>query len=308
MSGCESFELLLAIRLDGPLVPAEEAQLRAHLEACSHCRALEHDLQCMREAFPTIAPQPPVDFTASILSQLPSRRHLPRRAWGGLAAVCALVLIGVGVAHPWQSTPQPGAGTLAARVLPSEPASAEDIETYEALEADIGAQPDSEADAAPSATAPPETGEASASSMETETQVIARAGTSAAPTPSPESTEEERAQSSDTALDEGSADTPYAGSGESGLALASPFSVDEDGEAPVGGVTTVIWYTAQDAGLLLTDYLAALTLPLDTACLTYLSSADDTYYFSLILPGGDTLYYTVTAQGGEIAQVDAPPI
>lgn len=91
---CEPMLELLSASLDGELTPAEEALLRAHLDACPACRALREELAGLRGACGGPEVLPPAQLKARILANLPPQRAAkthPWRRWGALAAALALV-------------------------------------------------------------------------------------------------------------------------------------------------------------------------------------------------------------------------
>ena len=91
---CGSMLELLSASLDGELTPAEEALLRAHLDACPACRALREELAGVRGACGGPEVLPPAQLKARILANLPPQRAAkahPWRRWGALAAALVIV-------------------------------------------------------------------------------------------------------------------------------------------------------------------------------------------------------------------------
>lgn len=82
MNPCEEFELLISARLDGELLPEEEAKLDAHLSQCPHCQALAQEMQALEESIAQVAqplPQALKDRLANQnWSQIPQSPPLPQ--------------------------------------------------------------------------------------------------------------------------------------------------------------------------------------------------------------------------------------
>ncbi len=111
---------LSAVRLDQDLPPGDEADLDAHLVACSDCRAVAAGYESDRLALRALPPiEPPRDLWARTSAAL-EREHARRprsmsrspRPWrpvavlgGGFALVLVLALVGPGLLSSSQATP-----------------------------------------------------------------------------------------------------------------------------------------------------------------------------------------------------------
>lgn len=105
MGRCEDYLELISAGLDGELTAEESAALEAHLAQCSACRAAQEELAALQAQVAALRAEPPADLTEQIMARVraeaapipfpaerPARRS--RRAWGSLAAVLALALLG----------------------------------------------------------------------------------------------------------------------------------------------------------------------------------------------------------------------
>jgi anti-sigma factor RsiW len=121
MLTCDQALELISAKLDNMLTAEESAALEEHLALCPDCRALLADFQAMQAALPgALEAQPPAGLKEDILAAvhaakvtpLPEKRRERRwrpRAWASLAAVLAVVILGMGVFQQWQPIPAYGA-------------------------------------------------------------------------------------------------------------------------------------------------------------------------------------------------------
>lgn len=108
---CDEALELISARLDGALSPDGEAALEAHLARCPACGALLADLTEIHAALDGAEEvPPPADLKDKIMAAVaaeqvvplpaaPARRRPSWRAWGSIAAVLALALLGGGLLH-----------------------------------------------------------------------------------------------------------------------------------------------------------------------------------------------------------------
>lgn len=115
---CEQALELMSQALDGPLAPALQAQLSAHLNTCPRCAALYRDLAQQSAALRALDAPFPEGLHQRILDHLPAQqqpkgkgRPLHLRRWGALAA-CAALAVALAAAQPWGGdTAQPAGYT-----------------------------------------------------------------------------------------------------------------------------------------------------------------------------------------------------
>ena len=96
---CDHSLELMSQALDGPLSPAQQAELSAHLNTCPHCAALYRELTEQSAALRALDAPFPEGLHQRILDQLPAQqqpkgkgRLVSLRRWGTLAACAALVV------------------------------------------------------------------------------------------------------------------------------------------------------------------------------------------------------------------------
>lgn len=96
---CRKYLDLISARLDGELTPAEEADLTAHLQACSTCRAIANDMQTLHSVLtqPGEVDAPPA-LSQTVMNKikaerLASRRRFIRRI--SVLAACLVLCVGV---------------------------------------------------------------------------------------------------------------------------------------------------------------------------------------------------------------------
>lgn len=106
MRTCDEILDLLSARLDGVLTGEEEQALAEHLESCSACRALAEDLACLHMLLPGLNEEPPTSIKENVMARIreegatPIPFPVPRKpahrwhAWGGVAAVLAVAVLG----------------------------------------------------------------------------------------------------------------------------------------------------------------------------------------------------------------------
>ena len=94
---CDHSLELMSQALDGPLSPAQQAELSAHLNTCPHCAALYRELAEQSAALRALDAPFPEGLHQRILDQLPAQqqpkgkgRLVSLRRWGALAACAAL--------------------------------------------------------------------------------------------------------------------------------------------------------------------------------------------------------------------------
>ena len=135
---CDEALELISARLDGALSPDGEAALEAHLAQCPACGALLADLEEIHAALDGAEEvPPPADLKDKIMAAVareqvvplpaPKKRRPSWRAWGSIAAVLALALLGGGLLHNLggaggTSTAPMAAGGAAPRGVYSAPA------------------------------------------------------------------------------------------------------------------------------------------------------------------------------------------
>ena len=111
---CDHSLELMSQALDGPLSPAQQAELSAHLNTCPHCAALYRELTEQSAALRALDAPFPEGLHQRILDQLPAQqqpkgkgRLVSLRRWGALAA-CAALVVALAAALPWGgNTAQP---------------------------------------------------------------------------------------------------------------------------------------------------------------------------------------------------------
>jgi anti-sigma factor (TIGR02949 family) len=97
MTSCDTTLDLLSTYVDGEIAPAEELELRRHLDVCESCRSRVETLLALKEAVAATAETRPVPYTLrerlATLSEPWTGRFLDRRVWrAGLAAGGLLVI------------------------------------------------------------------------------------------------------------------------------------------------------------------------------------------------------------------------
>ena len=129
----------LAERLDGPLQPAREATLAAHLASCASCRQVDAEYRANRAAIRLLAgPVPPRDLPARTLAALevevrrvrpPRAAPVPRLrgarrgngvALGSLLTVALVAVVGALLVGPAVQIPGPNAGATPFAIAPVE--------------------------------------------------------------------------------------------------------------------------------------------------------------------------------------------
>ena len=111
---CDHSLELMSQALDGPLSPAQQAELSAHLHTWPHCAALYRELTEQSAALRALDAPFPEGLHQRILDQLPAQqqpkgkgRLVSLRRWGTLAA-CAALVVTLAAALPWGgNTAQP---------------------------------------------------------------------------------------------------------------------------------------------------------------------------------------------------------
>ena len=121
---CDHSLELMSQALDGPLSPAQQAELSAHLNTCPHCAALYRELAEQSAALRALDAPFPEGLHQRILDQLPAQqqpkgkgRLVSLRRWGALAA-CAALVVALAAALPWGgNTAQPAGNSGAQAAL-----------------------------------------------------------------------------------------------------------------------------------------------------------------------------------------------
>jgi anti-sigma factor RsiW len=115
MAACQDQEERLSLWAAGALEPGEEAQVRAHLEACPAC---QREAEATRELLGQVAPPPHSLREQAVLAALPrtavaawreeqGREAVRMRATGALLAAAAAVLLVLGAVTDWRAAPPP---------------------------------------------------------------------------------------------------------------------------------------------------------------------------------------------------------
>ena len=125
---CEDLRPRLSLLADGDLGPADEAEIRVHLETCDACAGVLHDLQRLREAARSLGPiQPPdhiwlevagqarLDAPATLAAGAAPRDRSGLKQWISLAAAIVVVTLGAYAVSQFTSQPasEPPATTAA---------------------------------------------------------------------------------------------------------------------------------------------------------------------------------------------------
>jgi anti-sigma factor RsiW len=116
MAACQEQEERLTLWATGALEAEEQAQVRAHLEACPAC---QREAEATRELLGQVALPPPALREQAVMAALPrttvaawrveqGREAVRRRATGALLAAAAAVLLVLGAVTDWR-TAAPGA-------------------------------------------------------------------------------------------------------------------------------------------------------------------------------------------------------
>lgn len=107
MGACEEFEERISAFIDGQLPPEEREALMEHMADCLDCQAYFDDQIAIQDALDRAGVQAPEGFAEDVMAQVRrTRQERPARgrrrfslrswqSWAGLAACCAVVLIGV---------------------------------------------------------------------------------------------------------------------------------------------------------------------------------------------------------------------
>lgn len=107
MQKCEEFQALISALLDEEITEAERSALMEHLAQCDDCKARLSDQLAMRDALRSMTAEAPAGFAESVMARVHETAQetaksekkilaFPAiRRWAGLAACCAVVLLGV---------------------------------------------------------------------------------------------------------------------------------------------------------------------------------------------------------------------
>lgn len=118
---CDRYLNLISARLDGPLSPADEAELTAHLNTCPECRAISHDLAGMHAELTGCAVAPPAELAEGIMNTIRGKRTARRRTIRQLSALAACLVLCAGVfalARPKITEDPAGVPDMARHVQP----------------------------------------------------------------------------------------------------------------------------------------------------------------------------------------------
>ena len=94
---CERYLDLISARLDGPLSPADEAELTAHLNTCPECRAIARDLERVHAELTGCAVAPPAELAEGIMKSIRGQRAARRRTFRQFGALAACLVLCVGL-------------------------------------------------------------------------------------------------------------------------------------------------------------------------------------------------------------------
>ncbi|MBE6957014.1 MAG: hypothetical protein E7450_06140 [Ruminococcaceae bacterium] len=94
---CERYLDLISARLDGPLSPADEAELTAHLNDCPACRAIAHDLANVHTTLSGAAATPPAELAEGVMTSIRGQRTARKRTFRQLGALAACLVLCVGL-------------------------------------------------------------------------------------------------------------------------------------------------------------------------------------------------------------------
>ena len=161
------FQLMIQQHIDNVLSPAEEEQLRQHLDVCPDCAAYLRDLTALDEllAAELTEVDPPADFAERVMDALPAAAaKKPRRrlylVWGSVAAAALLLAAAVsGLFHQSETLAPPPPVAVddeedAARpelLLPNAPIVAENEVSGDTAETDNAENSENKEDTAPPA-------------------------------------------------------------------------------------------------------------------------------------------------------------
>lgn len=108
MQNCEKYQDLISALLDEEITDSERRDLMDHVALCSECRAYLDDQLALRAALQDLTAAAPAGFADGVMArvretaqdgaQKESRKVIPfpaLRRWAGLAACCAVVVLGV---------------------------------------------------------------------------------------------------------------------------------------------------------------------------------------------------------------------
>lgn len=117
MLHCEEFKTLISALLDEEITDTERESLMDHLAQCDDCAAYFHDQLALRDALRGLTAEAPAGFAERVMdrvhqtAQEEERKVLAFpmiRRWAGLAACCAVVVLGVfalgGLPHTMNSS------------------------------------------------------------------------------------------------------------------------------------------------------------------------------------------------------------
>jgi hypothetical protein len=109
MRRCEEITELISADLDGELTQEQSKELYEHLESCGACMAIFLDLRILHDAMPDLTAPAPEGFADALMARLRAesgrtpgglpdakKRNIRWKAWGGLAAVLILTVLGAG--------------------------------------------------------------------------------------------------------------------------------------------------------------------------------------------------------------------
>ncbi len=318
MPECTFYEELISAKLDGALTLEEDAQLCAHLEGCAACRALARELEAMQAQMPALSPRPPADLMGRIMAETARTaqekpRKMPRaRVWGSLAAVLALVLVGMWMWKPWQETEVPlqMSGTLSsesATPAPAEEDVAADTPESTAEEAEDvavvtgAALPDAAAQTPAAAQSPEqpstlESPEEAATGQGEEGSAAGRAGSAAVAS---SMTQAKTRLEEYLAAQEMEDASPEAENTTNEMYIVS--SPTPEGGAAGGGSASTTTADTEESISATAETTAGGTL-------VYLGMAGSTYYFMQPNAAGTPVYYAVDASGEitAVEQADLP--
>lgn len=94
---CERYLDLISARLDGPLSPADEAELTAHLNTCPHCRAIADDLANIHTSLTGGTVTPPAELAEGVMGPIRGKRTARRRIFRQLSTLAACLVLCAGL-------------------------------------------------------------------------------------------------------------------------------------------------------------------------------------------------------------------
>ncbi|MBQ3134902.1 MAG: zf-HC2 domain-containing protein [Oscillospiraceae bacterium] len=123
---CDKYLDLISARLDAPLSPADEAELTAHLDTCSACRAIADDLANIHGTLSGCTAVPPAELAQGVMRSIRGQRTARRRTIRQLGALAACLVLCVGILRITdaiyfdRNRPTEGQTPMTARIVPDD--------------------------------------------------------------------------------------------------------------------------------------------------------------------------------------------